>query len=248
MVPGHDHDVDPGPPRRRHRLRDTRSRRIPEPDQRPQSRGISIDLPGEGDDTLPSDVSASDPRRCHSASSLADDPLDRPTTASGAPRISVSTCPDRCAVVVAYGRSSVGGAEATRSAGSSDGSPPAARTASQSARVNELVRISRPCSQASSSARSASSSDGRVRGGRRIVPGSVGDGDHDEPVLRQRAGLVRDDQVDGAEDFLGVQPTNQDGAAQQPIGAQAEDDCEQDGRFLRDGGDRRRDARPAGCR
>ena len=71
---------------------------------------------------------------------------------------------------------------------------------------------------------------------------TVGHGDHDEPVLGQRAGLVRDDQVDRAEDLLGVQPTDEDRAAEQPIGTQAEDDREQDGRFLRDGGDRGRDA------
>ncbi len=68
--------------------------------------------------------------------------------------------------------------------------------------------------------------------------------------MGERAGLVGDDQVDGAEGLLRVQPADEHVAAQQPVGPETEDDREQDGRLLGDRRDRCRDAgqqvRPGG--
>ncbi len=62
-----------------------------------------------------------------------------------------------------------------------------------------------------------------------------------QPVLGQGAGLVGQDEIDGTERLLGVQVPDEHVALEQAVGAQPEDDRQQDGRLFRDGRDGRRD-------
>ncbi|HEY3524147.1 MAG TPA: hypothetical protein VGK63_10600 [Candidatus Limnocylindrales bacterium] len=63
---------------------------------------------------------------------------------------------------------------------------------------------------------------------------------HLEAVARQRPGLVRDDEVDGAEDLLCVESADENAAAKEPIRPKPEDHGQQDRRLLRDRRDRGR--------
>ena len=141
-----------------------------------------------------------------------------------------------------HGRPSATGSASRRAAGSSVGSPPASldrpdeRRRERPGRRPLDPRPRRRPRRAGPSARQAS------RAGSVDRPGQVRDGHDVEPVARQRAGLVGDDEVDRAERLLRVEPADEDAAPEQPVGAQTQDDREQDRRLLGDGRDRRRDA------
>ena len=64
-----------------------------------------------------------------------------------------------------------------------------------------------------------------------------------QAILRERPGLVGDDQVDRAERLLGAQAPDQDAPTQEPVGAKTQDDRQEDRRLLGDRRDRGRDAR-----
>ena len=121
---------------------------------------------------------------------------------------------------------SVTGSAPTRSAGSVASPPSSAIAAAMARRERPGVRplpaaARRPPRPAARRRGSRPLGVGRPRPGRPVSPpGRDQHVDHRQPVLGQRAGLVGQDQVDGPEGLLGVQPPNEHAAAEQPVGAQ----------------------------
>ena len=172
---------------------------------------------GPGRRSAPRSAAAPSIRTSHAVRVHADR-RDSARTASGAPIRSVSTRPSRRAGCGRTGgdRRPARHRGARRGRGAPTSRPPPPPRISE--RVNELGGEPPPIAQASSSARSASSRIAEPVVGVLDRAGGRPDRRDVEPVAGQRPGLVGDDQVDGAERLLGVEPADEHAPLEEAVG------------------------------
>ncbi len=213
VVAGDHHDLDPGTPRGRHRIVDPGPDRVREADERAHPPRLVVDPPGEGDEPLPGvrrrldqDGPALALERIGPAVGLdvGKDDLGRAEAEALDPPLAPGAGPRHRERVRRRDRlDEVGRVEARHAVELLDGGPEGTgerRRGDLLPGPRVLLGPERLFEEAAALGR--------------VVDGSVGRADRRDPetVLGDRPGLVGDDQIDGAERLLGVQPANEDAA------------------------------------